>query len=97
MFGVSYSTVNGRPTNYIEQDTITKLQAATHIIGFPAQYTMREVLESIATMYGGNFIMSDTGKLSLVGFVDMLEETFYLITENGRRITFGGTRILLRA
>jgi len=97
MFGVSYSAVNGTPSNYIEQETINKISAVSHIIGFPAQYTMRETLESIATIYGGNFIMSDKGKLSLVGFVDMLEETFYLITETGRRITFGGTRILLRA
>lgn len=96
MYGVSYSTVNSNPLKYIESDTITKLSAVSHIIGFPAQYTMREVLESIAAIYGGNFIMSDTGKLSLVGFVDVLEETFYLITETGRRITFGGTRILLR-
>lgn len=97
MFGVSYSTVNSRPSNYIEQATIDKINAVSHIIGFPAQYTMRETLESIATIYGGNFVMSDAGKLSLVGFVDILEETFYLITETGRRITFGGTRILLRA
>lgn len=94
--GVSVSTVNNSPSNYIEQDTINKLQAVTRLVNFPAQYSMREVLESIATVYGGNFVISDTGKLSLVGFVSMLEETFYLVTETGIRITFGGTRILLR-
>lgn len=88
--------VNSNPSRYIEQETIDKINATRHIIGFPAQYTMREVLESIAAIYGGNFIMSDNGKLKLVSFVGAYEETFYLITETGRRITFGGTRILLR-
>ena len=95
--GVSYNTVNNNPSAYIEQDTISKLTAIARLVNFPAQYSMREVLESIAAMYGGNFVMSDTGKLSLVGFVSVREDTFYLVTETGIRITFGGTRILLRS
>jgi hypothetical protein len=35
-------------------------------INYPFGYSMREVLESIAVMYGGNFIMSDDEKLLLV-------------------------------
>ena len=89
--------INNNPSAYIEQDTISKLTAIARLVNFPAQYSMREVLESIAAMYGGNFVMSDTGKLSLVGFVSVREDTFYLVTETGIRITFGGTRILLRS
>lgn len=40
---------------------------------FPAQYNMREVLQSIAVMYTGNFCMSDTGELLFVGIADIEE------------------------
>lgn len=35
-------------------------------VQLPAQYSCREVLGYIAAMYGGNFVMSDLGKLLLV-------------------------------
>lgn len=67
------------------------------VVPFPAQYTIREVLGSIAAMYAGSFIMSPVGKLRLVRFGIMPDETYYLITEGGNAITFGGTRILRRS
>lgn len=67
-----------------------------YIVGFPAQYTMREVLCSIGAMYGGSFCMSDNGKLLFIGLMDLPPETDYLITAYGNYITFGGARILLR-
>ena len=81
----------------IDSSTATTLRATARIVNFPAQYTIRETLKSIAAMYGGNFIMSDTGQLKLVGFADIPAETYYLVTETGNYITFGGTRILLRS
>lgn len=79
----------------IDYRTIDKLYTQDYVVGFPAQYSMHEVLESIAAMYGGNFCISDEGMLMLVGFKDFPVESYYLVTENGDYITFGGTRILL--
>jgi len=81
---------------YVDTETQNKLMRYSRVIGFPAQYTMAEVLGSIAAMYGGNFIISDIGQLKLVGLMDLPTETYYLINEKGNYITFGGTRILLR-
>ena len=92
-----FSIENWQASSYIETETRQKLQANPYIVNFPAQYTMSEVLGSIAAMYGGNFCMSDTGKLRLVSLADLPEETYYLVTERGNCITFGGTRILLRS
>ena len=80
----------------VDPDTNATLAETPYPVGFPVQYTIREVLESIAAMYGGNFCISDEGKLLLIGFADIPPETFYLVTESGDYITFGGTRILLK-
>ena len=56
---------------------------------------MREVLENIAAMYAGSFIMSDTGELLLVTMFGIPKETSYLIDNVGFAITFGGDRILV--
>lgn len=82
----------------LDDRTIEAIPSETeYIVSFPAQYTMREVLGSIAAMYGGNFVMSDEGKLLLIGLTDLPTETYYLTTEYGSYLTFGGTRILLRS
>lgn len=73
----------------VDSATVAKLNANPYIIAFPAQYTMAEVLGSIAAMYGGNFCISDTGTLLLVGLMDLPEETYYLVDEDGDCITFG--------
>lgn len=64
-------------------------------INYPAGYSMREVLENIAAMYAGSFIMSDTGELFLVTMFGIPRETSYLIDNVGFAITFGGDRILV--
>lgn len=64
-------------------------------INYPAGYSMREVLENIAAMYAGSFIMSDTGELFLVTMFGIPIETSYLIDNVGFAITFGGDRILV--
>jgi len=61
----------------------------------PAGYTMREMLGYIASAYGGNFVMSDDGKLLLIQLGGLREETYYLVDEGGNAITFGGNRILV--
>jgi len=81
----------------VEAETMTKLQIANYVVQFPAQYSLRDVLGSIAAMYGGNFIITNEGLLRLVGFADLPFETYYLVTRAGSPITFGGTRILLRS
>ena len=65
-----------------------------YAIGIPTNYTKREVLSYIAAMYAGNFVMSDAGKLLLVQ-IGELADTFYLVDENGNRLTIGGDRILV--
>ena len=95
--GFMFNTTYYGGSSYIEQETITKLNATPYVIGFPAQYTMAEVLGSIAAMYGGNFCISSTGKLMLVSLTDLPEETYLLMNEKGNYITFGGVRIKLRA
>lgn len=79
-------------------DSRTVLDAA-----FPMQYpvddegdmTMREALGRMAVANAGNWIITDEGKLLLVGLNSMPKETNYLVTETGSAITFGGVRILV--
>lgn len=66
-----------------------------YLINYPAGYSMREVLENIAAMYAGSFIMSDIGELLLVTMFGIPKETSYLIDNVGFAITFGGDRILV--
>lgn len=73
----------------VDQSTRAKLRATPRLVGFPAQYTMAEVLGSIGAMYGGNFCISSTGTLMMVGLMDLPEETYLLINEKGNYITFG--------
>lgn len=79
-------------------DSRTQLNAA-----FPVQYpvdsegdmTMREALSRVAVANAGNWIITDDGKLLMVGLNSMPAETNYLITEGGSAITFGSVRILV--
>lgn len=79
-------------------DSRTVLDAA-----FPVQYpvddegdmTMREALSRVAVANAGNWIITDEGKLLLVGLNSMPKETNHLVTETGSAITFGGVRILV--
>lgn len=66
-----------------------------YLINYPVGYSMREVLENIAAMYAGSFVMSDSGELLLVTMFGIPRETSYLIDNVGFTITFGGDRILV--
>lgn len=72
-----------------------KIMNKGYKINYPAEYSMREVLEIIAAMYAGSFVASDTGELLLVTMFGIPKETSYLIDRAGFAITFGGERILV--
>ncbi|AWY06846.1 MAG: KID repeat-containing protein [Caudoviricetes sp.] len=59
------------------------------------EYMRRDALQDIAAAHGGNWYMSDAGKLRLVPLISFPAETNYLVTEYGDAITFGGVRILV--
>lgn len=73
----------------------TKIMNKGYKINYPAEYSMREVLENIAAMYAGSFVMSDAGELLLVTMFGIPKETSRLIDSAGFAITFGGDRILV--
>lgn len=79
----------------VELDSRTVLNSL-YTIDYPAnEYTIRNELCFIAAAHGGNWIMTDAGKLLLIPLLSMPSETNYLITEAGSAITFGGVRILV--
>lgn len=57
--------------------------------------TMRDVLGYIASANGGNWVMSDAGKLRLIKLGDIPAESNLLVDEYGNPISFGGVRILV--
>lgn len=80
----------------VELDSRTVLNSA-YTIDYPANdWTLRDVLGFIGAAHGGNWIITNVGKLLLVPLFDsMPEETHYLVNEDGDPITFGGVRILV--
>ena len=66
-----------------------------HLMWLYQTETVKSVLEKMALLCFGNFIIKDN-MLYLVRLFDMPEETFYLINENRDYITFGDTRIIVR-
>ena len=79
-----------------EAASLELLRQSNYIVQFPAQYSLRDVLGSIAAMYGGSFMMTNEGLMRFVAFADLPGETFYLVTNAGSPITFGGKKILVR-
>lgn len=79
----------------VQVDPRTQLNPA-YTIDYPANdYTLRDELRYIAAAHGGNWIVTDEGKLLLVPLLSAPPETWYLVTEYGDPITFGGDRILV--
>lgn len=79
----------------VEVDPRTVLNPA-YTIDYPANdYTIRDELRFIAAAHGGNWIITDAGKLLLVPLLSIPPETSYLVTERGRPITLGGVRLLV--
>ena len=71
---------------------------STYAVEYPENYndiTVREILEQIAFIHGGNWTMTPEGELRLVCVFDTPPETNYLIDQRGNAITFGGVRILV--
>lgn len=76
-------------------DSRTALNA-NYTIDYPANdYTIRNELCFIAAAHGGNWIVTDEGKLYLVPILSAPPETNYLVEEYGDAITFGGDWILV--
>lgn len=67
----------------------------SYVIPSPTDYTCRELLQTIAGCYGGNWCMTPVGELRLVLLKLTAEETSYLVDGAGSAITFGGDRILV--
>lgn len=66
-----------------------------YTLPLPTNYSCREILGYIASMYAGTFIMNDVGELRLVSILELPPETRYLVDKYGYAITFGGDRILV--
>lgn len=79
----------------VQIDPRTQLNPA-YTIDYPANdYTLRDELRFIAAAHAGNWIVTGEGKLLLVPLLSIPPETFYLVTEYGEPITFGGVKILV--
>ena len=73
----------------------TALVNRSYRLQLPAGYTCREVLGFIGAMYGGSFILSDTGELRLVTAADIPRMEKLLSDEAGNPIEVGGVCILV--
>lgn len=71
-------------------------ERAGYTLPMPVKYSYREVLQSIATVNCGNFVMDEYGHLRLVRFNALPTETYYLIDQNENKITIGGDHIVLQ-
>lgn len=69
------------------------IMTSGYLIEYPGEYSQRETLGYIASMYAGCFVMSDLGALRLIQLAGIPPETRYLVTGDGKAITFGGVRI----
>lgn len=59
------------------------------------EYMRRDALQDIAAAHGGNWVISDEGKLRLVPLISFPADSSYLVTEYGDAILFGGVKILV--
>lgn len=69
-----------------------------YLVEYPEDHddiTVREMLEEIACVHVGNWTMTPSGRLRLVGLIDVPAESNYLVDQQGNAITFGGVRILV--
>lgn len=73
----------------------TEIMTAEYLIPLPASQTMRETLGYIASMYAGNFVISEDGALRLIGLTEIGISTHYLVEDSGFAILFGDVRILV--
>lgn len=78
----------------LNADTVSVMDGG-YQVPIPAEYSCREVLGYIASMYIGCFVMDDFWELRLIQLNGMPAETNYLINNAGLAITFGGDRIIV--
>ena len=76
----------------VSVDSRTVLNGAFNV-GYPGDYTMREILGYIAVANGGNWVITDANELRLIKLASIPLETSYLVSENGDEILFGGVKI----
>ena len=69
--------------------------ASNYVFPLPANYTLREVLGFIGSICGGNWIITETGKLRLIPMWGIPPETNLLIDESGNVLIFGEDAILV--
>lgn len=80
----------------VEIDSRTELNY-NYTVDYPANdITEANVLSYIGAAHGGNWIITDVGKLLLVTVWSLPKDTSYLVDGTGSPITFGGVRILVR-
>ena len=70
--------------------------SASYTIGYPSDYTCRELLQHIAAAHAGNWIITDSGKLRLVVLGDYPDDPGVLIDEYGNALMFGGVAISVK-
>ena len=70
---------------------VAKYLTANYMINLPTGYSMREVLEQIASAYAGNFCISPEGKLVFVPLYGYTEDFVgdYLADESDNALLFG--------
>lgn len=66
-----------------------------YMVEAPLSYTMREVMGWIAAAHGGNWTITDEGKLRLITLASIPAETYYLVDDGGNYITLGWDRIVV--
>ena len=80
----------------VEVDSRTvDLMTEGYTLPLPTGYSVSEYLSYIATMYVGNWIMTEQGELRLVSITELPKETRYLVDNAGYALVFGDTRILV--
>lgn len=77
----------------VELDPRTTLNPV-YPIDYPNDYTMRELLSFVGTANGGNWVITDEGKLRLIRLGDIPAETYFLVDEEGSPVQMGDNLIL---
>lgn len=71
---------------------------SSYMMGYPNDYTMREVLGFIGAAHGGNWVITQENRLRLVPLRSIPDETYYIIDEYGNVIwTDDGYRLVHEA
>lgn len=72
----------------LDSRCVSYIDASTQV-PYPAQYTMREMLGYIASIFAGNWIINEMGQLQFIPLYGLPKETGLLIDRAGERIVFG--------